>query len=297
MREQVRPPAEPEAPGTATGPRPGGGVELSGAGLGRLDPLARARAVMVLQRAGGNAAIARLALQRRPTTTFLPDEAEPAFGFGDQAEELQSKTSNDSPATAAARTALESANTITLRDGDVAWSRFDVIDLGSALLRVVPAERRFLDNTVFQRFSTEAEKTRVLGGSSAAASAQTFVNGTNKTIAIWSIAFDHPRQEGNARFTGKTVHGVSQGVYAIAHEIGHLIEIPSPQMIAGYTPVEKADRTAKGDVSTQPQAKNADVRERFAEAYARFKVNADDLKTEHPGIHAFFAAGRHLIGK
>ena len=54
---------------------------------------------------------------------------------------------------------------------------------------------------------------------------------------------------------------------------------------------------AKGDVSTQPQAKNTDVRERFAEAYARFKVNSDDLKTEHPGIHAFFAAGKHLSGK
>jgi len=255
------------------------------------------RAVLALQRAAGNAAVTRL-LQRQP----WEPEADPGIRLldypnlfsGNEAEELQAKPGNDAPATPAQRQAAETASNITLRDGDTPWTRFDLIDLGAAM-GALGGELPVVSGVVFQRFTTEAAKTAVLGGSSAAAAAQTFVRSpTDRIIAIWNQAFDHPTSSGGVRFTGKTVHGVNQGVYCLVHEVGHLIEIPRQAMIERYKPVEAADKAKNGEVSTQPQAKNADVRERFAEAYARFKVDSADLKTGHPGIHAFFTAGSHM---
>jgi hypothetical protein len=221
-----------------------------------------------LQRAAGNAAVARL-LQRDVTAEWYEGGL-----LGGEAVELGVKDD------------IVSKFTVTIRGP---WSDPDLADLQAALALLTAAELKWVSGTDFVRVGSIAGRpdddalTEVVG------------DGSSKKVQCADFLFG--REAGKSG--GRTAHGVALGTHGIVHECGHVIHYHDDlyTAVAGrWKPIY--DRLKKSDtkVSTEPKGNpaNFNADEVLAEAFARFHTDASGLKTIDAGTHAFFSGGSHL---
>jgi hypothetical protein len=221
--------------------------------------------LLEVARHAGNAAVARL-LQR--------DDAEWVSPGSSDVVELGLKDD------------VTSAYSVTVRGS---WSDPDLTDLKSALASLSSGELKWVKGTEFVRVAS------IAGQPDADALTTVVGDGSSKKVQCADLLFG--REAGKSG--GRTAHGVQLGAYGITHECGHVIHYHDDlyEAVKGrWKPIYDRLKKNGTKISSEPKGNPADydADELLAEGFARFRMDADGLKSADAGAHGFFSGGSHL---
>ena len=244
--------------------------------------------------AGGQAeavgAELRRALANIPASTAPSQQAQPAPA-----------APAESAADRQTREAIQQQFGVTILPGDKGWSGEDLVDLRQALGMLSAGERAFVTGFSLFRFSTkEARNTRfgntITTDHSALTELSNDVPPTLARISIFDEGFGRARVlESGTKASKVTAHGgVNMAVYVLLHEFGHAIESSGRFRAAIMTAFGRLLTRASEPITSGPQSKGTDVREKYCEGFARFHTDRDGLRERSAAIVNFFASGQHL---